>query len=341
MVGIRLPGDIPVGRHIDVLVLNDLARGKAEGNGPQRVRCGVLARTERHRATCVPAPQRRDVARDLDRLAVRGRHELVESHLDGLRRGTGRGRGCLAGARGCLGAGRGRSGRLGGSGAGASSGRGCLSRRERRRRGGAVGSGHGGRGARTRNRGTCRSDPGRWGQTSTTVGRREEGSVRPGEVVCRERRAGRLVKLLGHGPVGCRVRGDHVNVAVSVVVNSIVQGRVRRRARVIRASANGGIQILEEGQVGGGHGDVALRLPAEEGIVEKLGRREGAEVPWVSIVVRILGVATNGNRGALGDARVDAVNGTERVCHDFVVRTIFRNCLVRYTHGARGLKWII
>lgn len=76
---------------------------------------------------------------------------------------------------------------------------------------------------------------------------------------------------------------------------------------------------MEEGERNAGDVERALGVPDGERIVELLGSSEGGQVPRVSAVVAVLGVATSGDGSVGSDAAVDGVDRAEGVDVDLVV----------------------
>lgn len=136
----------------------------------------------------------------------------------------------------------------------------------------------------------------------------------------REGRSARLVELLGERAVGLRIGCDDVDVVVGVRLDGVVERRVGGAARRVRPRRHGGKKILEEGKGGRGDGDGALLIPHVQGVIQLLGRREGVEVPGVSVVVDVFRIPSNGDCFTLGDSAVDGVDRTERVGNGLVIR---------------------
>jgi hypothetical protein len=80
-IRITLPNNhTPILRLDQILVLHRLARGQTNADKPQRIAASVLGGAESHSLCSVPAPECRDAADDVDRLAEVGRAAFVEGH---------------------------------------------------------------------------------------------------------------------------------------------------------------------------------------------------------------------------------------------------------------------
>ena len=88
--------------------------------------------------------------------------------------------------------------------------------------------------------------------------------------------------------------------------------------------------MLEEAEGGRGDCERALVVPDDEGVVELLCNCKCGEIPWleekvrldelqgrqstyVTALVDIFGVPTGGDGSVGGNARVDRIDGTERI----------------------------
>ena len=109
------------------------------------------------------------------------------------------------------------------------------------------------------------------------------------------------------------------NEAIGVGSDGVNDAGEGGRGSGIGSSADGWDQIAEERKRERSDSDGALLLPDDDRIVELLGRSESRQVPRVTVVVDILGVSADGNGLALGDASVDAIDGSERVDNGLVV----------------------
>lgn len=76
---------------------------------------------------------------------------------------------------------------------------------------------------------------------------------------------------------------------------------------------------MEEGERDAGDIERALGVPDGERIVELLCGGEGGQIPGVSAVVAVLGVAASSDGGVGSDAAVDGVDRAEGVDVDLVV----------------------
>lgn len=88
----------------------------------------------------------------------------------------------------------------------------------------------------------------------------------------------------------------------------------------IRPNGRRGIDIPEERQAHVRDGELARPIPLVQRIVELLRGGQRAQVPRIPALIDVLGVPAHGDRLSLRDARVDAVDGPERVRHGLVVR---------------------
>ena len=77
---------------------------------------------------------------------------------------------------------------------------------------------------------------------------------------------------------------------------------------------------MKECEADGRHGQRADSVPLVQGVVEEFGRGRGVDVPGVAALVRVFGISPNGDGRSFRDAGIDAVNRSERIGDDFVIR---------------------
>ena len=188
--------------------------------------------------------------------------------------------------------------------------------------------GHRNRGAAAVAAGARRAGRGGSEAGGTPAGRREartslEGGERrgvgPGEVGSAGDGAVAPAVLFGQATVRGRVLGVHLEEAIGKRLDGRGQRREGRRGRGVGAGGDGGRELLEEGERGGGDVERAELVPDDQSIVELLSDGEGGEVPGVTAVVRVLGVAASSDGSVGSNTAVDCVDGTERVDVDLEV----------------------
>ena len=183
---------------------------------------------------------------------------------------------------------------------------------------GGVGAGDGGGSAGTGKRVGRGGAPRGRDAAGAAVGGGEEGSVGPGQVGGADGGTGVLVELLSQGAVRGSILGNNVDEAISVGLDGVDDGSEGGGRAGVGAGADRGDKVLEEGEGGGSDGDRALLLPDVDGIVKLLGGGESSEVPRVTGVVDILGVATDGS-GLTGGTAVVNTPEAHRVNDSLVV----------------------
>lgn len=73
------------------------------------------------------------------------------------------------------------------------------------------------------------------------------------------------------------------------------------------------INLLEESQINCVDGELTLPAELSSSVIEHFGSSVGAKIPWVAVVVSVLGITTGRNGCVEGDPSIDGVDATERV----------------------------
>lgn len=110
--------------------------------------------------------------------------------------------------------------------------------------------------------------------------------------------------LLSYGSEGVRVGGDGSH--------DLREGRVGVAA-VVLPDCDGGVQVFEESEGGGVDIEDVASFPLCDSVVEELGCRGRDQIPWISALVHVFGVATDGDTLVLGNAGVNGVCDSKAV----------------------------
>ena len=150
--------------------------------------------------------------------------------------------------------------------------------------------------------------------------RRQRTRVAPRQIRRTQRLARRPIELLRERATARGVLGVDGDEPVGEGLDRGGEGRVGGGRGGVGAGCDGGEELAEECERGGCDLEGALRGPDGERVVELLGDGEGGEVPWVAVVVHVLGVPADGDCACGCDAVVQGVDGAEGVDVDFEVR---------------------